>query len=112
MRNRNDDLMQQAGTLIPHDTVIPPLYATENETDPVAHVKFFTPDGSWSWYVLEYDPVSRECFGYVDGFEGELGYFSLEELESVRGGLGLCIERDIAFTGMRLSEIRKLHHDR
>jgi len=91
---------------------IPSLYATENETDPVAHVKFFTPDGSWSWYVFEYDPVTRECFGYVDGFEGELGYFSIEELESVRGGLGLSIERDSSFSPMRLSEIRKLCDDR
>ncbi len=60
---------------------IPSLYATEKETDPVAYVKFFTPDGSWSWYVLEYDRKERLCFGYVDGFEGELGYFSIEELE-------------------------------
>lgn len=87
---------------------IPSLYATENETDPVAYVKFFTPDGSWSWYVLEYDKERRECFGYVEGFERELGYFSLDELESVRGGLGLGIERDSSFTPMRLSEVKQL----
>jgi hypothetical protein len=74
-------------------------------------VKFFIPDASWSWYVLEYDRDERLCFGYVEGFEGELGYFSLAELESVRGGLGLRIERDIAFACMRLSEIRKFHYD-
>ncbi len=87
---------------------IPSLYATEKETDPVAYVKFFTPDGSWSWYVLEYDSEERLCFGYVDGFEGELGYFSIEELESVRGGLGLSIERDRSFSPMRLSEVKRL----
>ena len=31
----------------------------------------------------------------VDGFEKELGYFSLRELESARGPLGLPIERDL-----------------
>lgn len=87
---------------------IPSLYATENETDPVAHVKFFTPDGSWSWYVLEYDSDEKLCFGYVDWFEGELGYFSLEELASVRGGLGLSLERDSSFSPMRLSEVKRL----
>lgn len=87
---------------------IPSLYATENETDPVVHVKFFTPDGSWSWYVLEYDSDEKLCFGYVDGFEGELGYFSLEELASVRGGLGLSIERDSSFSAMLLSEVKRL----
>jgi hypothetical protein len=91
---------------------IPSLYTTENDIDPVAHVKFFTPDGSWSWYVLEYGGDEKLCFGYVDGFERELGYFSIEELESVRGGLGLSIERDMCFLPMRLSEIKKLHYDR
>ncbi len=87
---------------------IPSLYATENETDPLAYAKFFTPDGSWSWFVLEYDRDERLCFGYVDGFEGELGYFSLAELESVRGGLGLSIERDSSFSPMRLSAVKQL----
>ena len=36
-------------------------------------------------------------FGYVIGLEEEWGYFVLSELESVRGPLGLAIERDLYF---------------
>ena len=74
---------------------IPRLYATQHEADPVAHVKLFTPDSSWTWLVMEYDPEQRLCFGLVFGHEREFGYFSLEEMESVRGPLGLRIERDL-----------------
>lgn len=87
---------------------IPSLYATVNESDPLVYVKFFIPNGSWSWYVMEYDTERRICFGYVDGFEGELGCFSMDELESVRGGLGLKIERDMSFPPIRLSAVRRL----
>lgn len=44
-------------------------------------------------------------FSYVKGLENELGYFSLSELESVRGNFGLPIERDQSFTPCRLSVI-------
>lgn len=85
---------------------IPPLYSQEWVEDPVVSAKFFTPDAGWTWYVLEYDPTTRLCFGLVDGFEQELGYFSLNELESVTGPLGLHIERDVHFTPRPLSEVR------
>jgi len=59
--------------------------------------KFFDPSGSWEWYMVEYDPEERIGFGLVHGFENELGYFSIEELESVAGPFGLGIERDRYF---------------
>ena len=74
---------------------LPALYATQHEADPIARVKFFTPDSSWTWYVTEFDPSDRLCFGLVHGHEREFGYFSLDELESVKGPLGLPIERDL-----------------
>jgi hypothetical protein len=61
--------------------------------DGTAHVKFFTPDANWTWYATEFDGKD-EFFGLVNGFEKELGYFSLSELESARGPFGLPIERD------------------
>ena len=61
--------------------------------DGTAHVKFFTPDSSWTWYATEFDGKDL-FFGLVHGHEKELGYFSLSELESVRGPFGLPIERD------------------
>ncbi len=68
--------------------------------------KFFTPDASWTWYVTEFDGQDI-FFGLVDGLAVEIGYFSLSELEAVRGPLGLPIERDEYFTPCKLSEVRK-----
>src|SRR5690348_14778005 len=72
---------------------MPPLYSQENEDDPLVQCKFFDPVGSWTWYATEGSPVDEDgyfdtdkekvdflFFGYVIGFEAELGYFSLEEL--------------------------------
>lgn len=79
-----------------------PLYACEKDKDPVAVVKFFCPWNQWTWFVWE------DCWQTEDGselsltqnltgvrdvlfFEAvrgdafKLGYFSLLELESVRG---------------------------
>ena len=88
---------------------LPPLYSTENVKDPLIQCKFFTPDSSWSWYVLEFDKTNEIFFGYVCGLERELGYFSLAELESVKGQLGLGVERDISFKPTKLSVIKKEH---
>ena len=47
----------------------------------------------------------------VHGFEDELGYFSLAELEGIRGPLGLGIERDLHWSETTLEALRlKLHH--
>ena len=99
--------MDDAHILIPPSLELPPLYATEHTEDPVVQLKFFTPDGSWTWYLTEFDPEDRIAFGLVSGHETELGYFSIDELESVRGPAGLKIERDIWFEPTKMSEIRK-----
>jgi len=85
-------------------TNVPKLYATENVDDPIAHLKLFTPDSSWSWFIVEHDPHDRLCFGLVVGHERELGYFSLAELEDVRGPMGLPIERDLHWKPTPLSK--------
>ena len=87
---------------------LPPLYSQEHVDDPLIVCKFFTPDSNWTWYVMEFDGEDL-FFGLVVGFEKELGYFTLSELEEARGPLGLFIERDIHFTPKRLSEVRKEH---
>ena len=85
---------------------LPPLYANEKVEDPTIQVKFFTPWSNWTWYGMEYDPEQRLFFGYVEGQENELGYFSLDELESIKGPFGLKIERDMYFDPCPLSKIR------
>lgn len=83
------------------------LYATEDISDPICHVKLFLPATSWTWYVTE---LSKEdynlCFGYVIGLESELGYFSLEELEGLQSSLGISVERDESFQPTPLSKIK------
>jgi len=83
---------------------LPPLYSQEEVEDPMVICKFFFPDFSWTWYAIEFDGTDQ-FYGLVDGFEKELGYFSLTELMSNRGKLGLPVERDRYFTPCRLSEV-------
>ena len=72
---------------------LPPLYSGEDQgLDALAQVKFFTPDAQWTWYASEFDGEDI-FFGLVNGLELELGYFSLKELQEVRGRLDLQIER-------------------
>jgi len=71
----------------------------------VAHVKFFDPVGSWTWFASEYDPDTKMFYGLVDGHEKELGYFSLTELEELKLPMGLKIERDLYFESTLLSKL-------
>ena len=71
-------------------------------------VKFFNPTGAGNWYAVEYDENERMFFGFVSIFNDhcdELGYFSLDELESYRGMFGLGIERDMHFGDHTLQEV-------
>jgi len=100
---------RQAHTLMPSEIAaqLPPLYANDGQSeDAIAHLKLFTPWTSWTWYASEYDPAERLCFGVVVGHERELGYFSLVELEEIRGPAGLRIERDLHWKPRPLKECR------
>lgn len=93
------DPSNPAYVFIPKDMAdkIPALYSTEDSEDPVAVLRYFTPDSSFTWYLTEYDPEQRLAFGLVIGHERELGYFSFTELEVLRGPMGLPVERDLHF---------------
>ena len=84
---------------------LPKLYATDGDPNQQAVVKFFTPDSGWTWYGCEFDGEDT-FFGLVDGFECELGYFSLSELETTTGPSGLPIERDQHFTPVKVSTLQ------
>lgn len=88
---------------------LPKLYSGEKlGMKALAQVKFFTPDSNWTWYASEFDGEDV-FFGLVDGYEIELGYFSLSELQGGRGTLGLPIERDRHFTPKTLAELKATH---
>jgi hypothetical protein len=100
--------------LLPDDIreKLPPLYANEDlGMEAVAQVKYFSPQSNWTWYPTEFDPQKGIFFGLVVGFDIELGYFSIEELEEVGkdGGHILPIERDLYFEPTTLAEIKKQH---
>jgi hypothetical protein len=61
--------------------------------------KFFNPCGAATWLISELDADGDTMFGLCDlGMDcAELGSVSLLELQSVRGRLGLGIERDLWF---------------
>jgi hypothetical protein len=86
---------------------LPYLYSQEDKgLEAVAKVKFFTPDGRWTWYATEFDGEDL-FFGLVDGFEKELGYFRLSELKKIKGKLGLPVERDLYFEPTKLKDLMK-----
>ncbi len=80
----------------------------------IAHVKFFSPAGSWTWYAAEGQPIfdieENEIdfmfFGLVYGHEREFGYFTLSDLKSVKGPFGLGIERDLQFKSRPLKDCK------
>jgi hypothetical protein len=73
---------------------------TDSEPDFIPVVKLFTPDAACTWLLSEVDPADPDiAWGLCDlglGFP-ELGSVSISELESVRGKLGLRVERDLHF---------------
>jgi hypothetical protein len=72
----------------------------EDAIDHKPVVKLFTPDAGCTWLLSEIDPDEPDiAFGLCDLGMGcpELGTVSLSELESVRGKLGLPVERDMYF---------------
>jgi hypothetical protein len=76
---------------------LPPLRSTQAlGMDAPVIVKFFTPTSNWTWYATEFDGDDL-FFGLADGHAKEFGYFSLSELEAVRGPYGLGVERDLYF---------------
>ena len=92
---------------------LPPLYAQDGKGGKaVVHCKFFTPDSSFTWWITEGSPimddgveVDFQFFALVEGHCRELGYVNLSELESVKGPLGLAIERDLYWQPKTLEEI-------
>ncbi|MFQ5472046.1 MAG: DUF2958 domain-containing protein [Dehalococcoidia bacterium] len=82
---------------------LPALYANEalSAEEVKVPLKIFDPCGRHAWYATEYDPEGKLAFGYVVGGFGpdcdELGYFSITEIENVKGPLGIGMERDLCW---------------
>ena len=90
---------------------IPRIGANEdvNDFDDVlAIAKLFSPYTGWRWFITEWDPESGLCFGLVQGFEAEVGYFDLTELaETTVFGNVPAVERDLYWEPKTIGEIRR-----
>jgi hypothetical protein len=90
---------------------LPDLYEQEKVKDPIVKLKFFTPDADWTWYVTEgrQEGDDWRFFGkVVNNYvpEGEWGYTMLSQLKTVKGALGLPVERDMHWTPKPASECK------
>jgi hypothetical protein len=78
-------------------------------------VKLFTPDAQCTWLLTELNPVTNIALGLCDLGHGEpeIGYVDLAELKTLRGKLGLPVERDRWFVADKtLSEYAKLAREK
>ena len=96
-----------ARDLLPEDIVemIPRFGKTVLNHGPVFHLKWFTTDSSFTWYVSEFDPESKMAFGLVVGQFPIWGKFSATETTRVLLSLGLIVERDLEFKPCHSSTI-------
>lgn len=84
-----------------------PLYSQDSKgKEAVAICKFFLQ--GFTWYVLEAQKNGNdyEFFGIIDGLEKEYGYFTLSQLQRLRGRWGLTVERDMYFKPTQVKDIR------
>jgi len=80
--------------------------ANQYKTSNKAVLKVFNPSGSQSWYLSELDD-NNVAFGicHLGNDTPEYGYVSLTELQELKGGYGLGMERDMYFDTTSLPEI-------
>ena len=104
-RRRHKLMTKEIGDKIP---AIGANESVEDFDDVLAPAKLFSPYSNWTWYVTEWDPETGTCFGLVEGFEAEVGYFDLTELaEATVFGSVPAVERDLYWKPMTLGEIRR-----
>lgn len=102
----------------------PPLYAQDGKgLDATVYAHYFLPGTACDWYVTEFDFAAGEAFGWAEVVPGggELGYFDLDSLssirsvpvqvhnvstgETVRGSLPMTVELDEAWEPIALSAV-------
>lgn len=89
---------------------LPPLYANESKQpqDVPVVLKLFNPYGSGTWYITEASVEGDDVvmFGLCSIQEAELGYVSLNELQSLRKFGRPQIERDRHWEGTLADAMR------
>jgi Protein of unknown function (DUF2958) len=92
--------------------LIPALYSTEKDPDPMVPVKFFNAYGGGTWYVVEggVSPVTGAyvLYTYVTGLgTDEMGWADPAEMQAIELVPGVTmIERDLYWEPVPLSVVR------
>lgn len=85
----------------------PRLYEQDGAGDPTVYAHYFSCVNGWDWWLLEFDGTD-EAFGLVEGYDDELGYFSIKEMEELNRQMGFAaVERDEHFSPKPLSAVRR-----
>ena len=86
---------------------VPRLYGQDGAEDPTVYAHYFSCVNGWDWWLLEFDGTD-EAFGLVEGYDDELGYFSIKEMEELNRQMGFAaVERDEHFSPKPLSAVRR-----
>ena len=89
-----------------HAKTAPRLYEQDGAEDPTVYAHYFSCVNGWDWWLLEFDGTD-EAFGLVEGYDDELGYFSIKEMAELNRQMGFAaIERDEHFEPKPLSAVR------
>ena len=84
----------------------PRLYEQDGAEDPTVYAHYFSCVNGWDWWLLEFDGTD-EAFGLVEGYDDELGYFSIKEMEGLNRQMGFAaVERDEHFEPKPLGVVR------
>ena len=88
---------------------LPLLYTPEGEgPDALAQVRLIVPGDRRVWYVSAFDGEDV-CFGLVAELELSYDYFTLSELQALRGPRGETIQCDTAFTPQTLRQLDEMY---
>lgn len=86
---------------------LPRLYEQDGAEDPIVYVHYFSCVSGWDWWLLQFDGTD-EAFGLVEGYDDELGYFSLKEMVELNRSMRFAVvERDEHFSPKPLSAVRR-----
>ena len=60
---------------------LPSIEEADNQENPIAHLHFT--NGAWHWYVIGAKSYGEDIqfYGLVNGYDKELGFFNLVEIE-------------------------------
>jgi hypothetical protein len=78
---------------------LPGLDAQDDISDPIAYRRYVSDVIGWQWFVIGYDSNEKIYYGYVKGWDDELGDFTDDDLNDAEA------YDDVNFEPIKLSEI-------